>query len=749
VSGAVNVAAYDVTQDAAMLEGVLHVIWGDPYAGEGQPRVVYSLHDDLGVSHALSADPNANINLGAYNRLRVRVYSAESQPAVAATGVFMVSSIEIVGSATQLAGEVTAALAGAQDFLNIQLRWPGTTTDPVTAAWINTMMGGAAWPSINHFYRQASFNNIWITSTTVGPYTMPHSASWYTTNYPTNYQYLDVIFDDAVGLADSAAYYPNYDGINLLFNDEIDGYAWGGGSSTTLDGGWSGPVTWEPPWGYTDDPSGGLAVMAHEIGHGFGLQHSGDAVGGWNGHGREYSSCWDVMSWGGRSPCANAHYHTSYSYLPTHMIADYKDELGWIPSNRKLTTASSYSVQLFPLDTLSLAAGNYMMIKIPITGSRYYTVELRRRPNPSVTSASYDNFLPGRAVIIHDVDPTRSDQKAMVVDIDSDGDPNDSGAQFLFDNAFRNVADTVRVTVLGDGPSGSIYLKIDDWSLNYIAVRGSDNKSYHDWPPPSYDKYWKAAPTGSTLDGPAIVRCGSLLHFVVRGGSNVLYYANLNVDTGAFTSWSSLNGESPSAPAVTKDPTNCALYAVVRGMDNRIYFKTRSSGGTWAASWTVIPTGSTPSAPAAAYRAEDQALHMAVRGSSGNTIYYGKWTVPSSTWSGWTQLSGATPSGPALATIPGGTGLLLVVRGTDNKLYYKTWSPTTGWSPLLNWQVVPTGSTNNQPAVTVLGSNQAVIAVRGTDGKVYFAISDSPYLSWTTWRALPGSTPSSPSICKT
>ena len=46
-------------------------------------------------------------------------------------------------------------------------------------------------------------------------------------------------------------------------------------------------TTWEPPWGYAD-----ISVIAHEMGHGFGLPHS-TAID-WTS---VYDNAWDVMSW--------------------------------------------------------------------------------------------------------------------------------------------------------------------------------------------------------------------------------------------------------------------------------------------------------------------------------------------------------------------------------------------------------------------------------------------------------------------
>ena len=77
------------------------------------------------------------------------------------------------------------------------------------------------------------------------------------------------------------------------------------------------------------------------------------------------------------------------------------------------------------LNRLALPARpGVLMIKAPIEGStRYYTVEARQMNG-------YDKALDSEAVIIHEVDLTRTTQPAQVVDPDGNGDPNDRGAQW-------------------------------------------------------------------------------------------------------------------------------------------------------------------------------------------------------------------------------------------------------------------------------------------------------------------------------
>lgn len=66
------------------------------------------------------------------------------------------------------------------------------------------------------------------------------------------------------------------------------------------------------------------------------------------------------------------------------------------------------------------------MAQIPIGGlsTQFYTFEARG-------FAGYDTQIPGEAIMIHNVDTTRSDRLAQVVDADNNGNPNDAGAMYL------------------------------------------------------------------------------------------------------------------------------------------------------------------------------------------------------------------------------------------------------------------------------------------------------------------------------
>ena len=134
------------------------------------------------------------------------------------------------------------------------------------------------------------------------------------------------------------------------------------------------------------------SIVAHEMGHAFGLLHSSGP------YDETYDSEWDVMSGGG---LCSFRLIPEYGYLGVHTIAYHKDFLGWIPPARKYV-APRNSTRRITLERLAQpGAEGYLMAQIPIGDSAtdFYTVETR-------LFAGYDDEIPDEAVVIHKVDTT-------------------------------------------------------------------------------------------------------------------------------------------------------------------------------------------------------------------------------------------------------------------------------------------------------------------------------------------------------
>ena len=177
-----------------------------------------------------------------------------------------------------------------------------------------------------------------------------------------------------------------------------------------------------------------IGVTAHEMYHGFGLDHSGvrDAATWAMTSGNQ----WDPV---GRGSCGFG------NCTPSHPPAPQKDILGWIDSTKKVIPA--FSGQTFTLEALAQPqTSNPLMVTIPIGPNHFYTLEARRQ-------VGFDSKIPGAAVLIHEVRPVANDGTVGLVPKASTGQSG-SGSMWLAGDTFTDSTHGITVSVLAATTTG-------------------------------------------------------------------------------------------------------------------------------------------------------------------------------------------------------------------------------------------------------------------------------------------------------
>lgn len=449
------------------LSGWFHVIFGDAPSGSGVPAIFgYVLIDDQGDATELLIDEQTLRAFGgsrAINHQRVTVTGQAAVGSLPGMRPFLAVQTLLLDGPQRTSAAVAAALAvtGPQPWVTILCRFadfPALTPHPV--AWFNTLMLGTTPPGLDHYWRELSFNNVNLTGSAVyGWYTLPQPRSYYVYGSPPQLDFQRAT-NDCTAVADAEVYFPSFVGINLMFNYDLDNYAWGGSWRLTRDGVTrTYRMTWDPPWAYENQ-----GPIAHEMGHGFGLPHSSGP------YSATYDSRWDVMSdiWDNCPP-----YDPTYGCVGPHTIAYHKDILGWIPSAQKYV-AAPHSSQTIMMERLGQPASgtSYLMAQLPIGGSisKFYTVEVRR-------FVGYDAKLPGEAVVIHRVDTTRGDRDAQVVDNDVNGNPNDASAMWLPGETFVDATNGFSVAVHAQTATGFQVTIARNDSPSHVRDFNGDSKA--------------------------------------------------------------------------------------------------------------------------------------------------------------------------------------------------------------------------------------------------------------------------------
>lgn len=404
------------------LEGTLLVVWGDGTPDSNVIRNSYFLSTTSYGSIALISSDEVLSEAGGATSLNRKTVIAQGQWQEIGRTLLVQSLTLADGRQADPEG-----IYGPQPWVSILCKFKDVPDEPNDLNFFKAMYADE-YPGLDHFWRQNSYDLANLEgSDAFGWYVLPDNRDAY---LPGGNLDWEKAANDCTAAAEADVYFPDYVGINLMFNANLDCCAWGGAWYLCLDGVcqvWR--MTWEPPWGYQN-----IGVIAHETGHGFGLPHSlGNCQAG-------YDNRWDVLSdvWSNGSD-------PYWGTLGQHTISYHKEMVEWILPEQ-LFTAQTGTIKTITLERLALPqTNNYLGAQILINDypNYFYTLEVRQ---PTDNPIDYDKWLPGFAVIIHEV-VTNRPEPAIVIDQDGDCNTGDAGAMYTPGEVFTDAANGISVSI--------------------------------------------------------------------------------------------------------------------------------------------------------------------------------------------------------------------------------------------------------------------------------------------------------------
>ena len=341
---------------AVQVEGTFAIAHADDFA-TGTSQYHYHVRDDAGINTTLSASVLPPELRGGM-RVSVSGRRAEDGSSLHPSHITILSAPATGGMETK-AG-MTALATTTNSVLVILANFNNTAVPAYTAAQAQQEMVTNS-NSVANFYNEISYGQQQLNVTVTG--------SWVTMNLAGTCTYTSISSAaDAAALALSPTYNAsNYNFVVYLFPAQSCG--------------WAGLAYIGFPHQAFINGTGSFntSVVAHEMGHNFGLLHAGSLNCGSASIGgacsvAEYGDPWDTMG----------------NQRAMHFNAAQKSLLNWIPASSVHThTSGSASYTLSPLET---AGGAIYAVKIPTTNaSRTYWLEFRQPIGFDAPLSAYPN----------------------------------------------------------------------------------------------------------------------------------------------------------------------------------------------------------------------------------------------------------------------------------------------------------------------------------------------------------------------
>lgn len=310
-------------------------------------------------------------------------------------------------------------VGGAQHWAVLMCKFSDVGAEPQSGDFFEQMFSRSNGPSLEDFWREASYNNITdVTAEAFGWFTLPHDRAYYSYSKSTAGFDVDELIQDCIDVANASVNFATFDAVSVMLNSPaplaiatLYPLMYPDGATIIL--------------GALAIPSNkfNLALVAHEMGHAYGLPHS-------SANGQQYANPWDLMGIASGYRC-HVNEDPTYSCLGQHPISAFKAHLGWI-TGAQLFDAPQGTSQVTLERLAQPQTNNPLMVRVD-AGSVYYTVEARTR-------IGYDTKLAGDAVIIHR-------NGIDLIDADGAAPYDDAGAMWLPGETFSDEQNDVEITV--------------------------------------------------------------------------------------------------------------------------------------------------------------------------------------------------------------------------------------------------------------------------------------------------------------
>ena len=417
---------------------------------------------------------------------------------------------------------------GIKTVLVIRVEFPDRLGDPVdsdgqplTAARAQNLFTN----EINPFYVSNSYNKTSLQATITPLVRLPQTQTYYAQG--SNKTQLQA---DARLAARQAGFETNN------FNLDIVAFSFSGGFDFTAESAIGGK-------GNLLNGNFSLNVVAHELGHNYGLLHAnlwrtsdGNPIG--KGSNVEYGDCFDMMA-----DCFNLN-------SSSHFNTRYKRLLNWLTDANVQPVTSSDNYRIYAQDVAS--PGGIRTLKIKKDDTKNYWVEFRKGMNGALLRWDYDskNFDETQLLDMTPATPDTSDALLLI------GQPpfidSESGIKITVEDKTSTTPESLLVKVEFIQPVCNYLLSS---SSQYISYFGDDTKSTNvatsaacAWTATSSDESWLIVTDGSMGTGDGIVRFKAGYNSgAERSGTITIAGQPFTVTQGSQTPSCTFSLSSPSA----------------------------------------------------------------------------------------------------------------------------------------------------------------------------------------------------------